>query len=51
MDDEDLIPEIKNFIEKIERYAKESYIVILKEGSRVNVSKSRIKELKTRLGI
>ena len=40
-----------NFIEKIERYAKESYLVILKEGSKVNVSKSRIKELKERLGI
>lgn len=40
-----------NYIEKIERYGKESYIVILKEGSKVNVSKSRIKELKSRLGI
>lgn len=40
-----------NYIEKIERYGKESYLVILKEGSRVNVSKSRIKELKTQLGI
>lgn len=40
-----------NFIDKIERYGKESYIVILKEGSKVNVSKSRIKELKSILGI
>ncbi len=40
-----------NHIEKIEKYGKESYIVKLKEGSTVNVSKSRIKDLKTRLGI
>jgi len=40
-----------NYIEKIERYGKESYLVILKDGSRVNVSKSRIKDLKTELGI
>jgi len=38
-------------IEKIEKYGKESYVVILKDGSTVNVSKSRIKDLKTRLGI
>lgn len=40
-----------NFIEKIERYGKESYLLILKEGSSVNVSKSRIKSLKDQLGI
>jgi len=40
-----------NFIKKIERYGKESYLVILTDGSRVNVSKSRIKELKQQLGI
>jgi two-component system LytT family response regulator len=39
-----------NFIEKLERYGKESYIVIMKDGSKVNVSKSRVKELKTQLG-
>lgn len=40
-----------NHIEKIEKYGKESYIVKLKDGSTVNVSKSRIKTLKTQLGI
>lgn len=40
-----------NHIEKIEKYGKESYIVKLKDGSTVNVSKSRIKELKKQLGI
>lgn len=40
-----------NYIEKIEKYGKESYIVKLKDGSTVNVSKSRIKNLKTKLGI
>ena len=40
-----------NYIDKIEKYGKESYIVKLKEGSTVNVSKSRIKDLKTKLGI
>ncbi len=39
-----------NFIEKLERYGKESYLVILKDGSKVNVSKSRVKELKSQLG-
>lgn len=39
-----------NYIEKIERYGKESYLVILKDKSKINVSKSRIKELKTQLG-
>ena len=38
-------------IQKIEKYGKESHIVILKDGSNVNVSKSRIKELKFQLGI
>ncbi|NQU34478.1 MAG: response regulator transcription factor [Bacteroidetes bacterium] len=40
-----------NQINKIEKYGKESYVVILKDGSTVNVSKSRIKELKSQLGI
>lgn len=40
-----------NFIKKIERYGKESSLVILTDGSRVNVSKSRIKKLKQQLGI
>lgn len=40
-----------NHIDKIEKYGKESYIVKLKDGSIVNVSKSRIKELKNQLGI
>ena len=40
-----------NFINKIEKYGKESYIVKLNDGSTVNVSKSRIKELKKLLGI
>jgi two-component system LytT family response regulator len=39
-----------NYILKLERYGKESYIVILKDGSKVNVSKSRVKELKDQLG-
>lgn len=39
-----------NFIEKLERYGKESYLVIMKDGSKVNVSKSRVKELKSQLG-
>ena len=40
-----------NHMDKIEKYGKESYLVVLKDGSRVNVSKSRIKELKQQLGI
>jgi len=40
-----------NFINKIEKYGKESYIVKLNDGSTVNVSKSRIKDLKKQLGI
>lgn len=40
-----------NHINKIEKYGKESYLVILKDNSKVNVSKSRIKELKAQLGI
>ena len=39
-----------NYIEKLERYGKESYIVILKDGSQVTVSKSRVKDLKDQLG-
>jgi DNA-binding LytR/AlgR family response regulator len=40
-----------NHIQKIEKYGKESYLVILKNGTSVNVSKSRIKGLKSILGI
>ncbi len=40
-----------NHINKIEKYGKESYLLILKDGTRVNISKSRIKELKEQLGI
>ncbi len=40
-----------NRIEKIEKYGKESYLLILDEGSKVKVSKNRIKELKGQLGI
>ena len=40
-----------DYMDKIEKYGKESYLVVLKDGSRINVSKSRIKELKTTLGI
>ena len=40
-----------NRIEKIEKYGKESYLLILDEGSKVKVSKNRVKELKDRLGI
>lgn len=40
-----------NYIDKIEKYGKESYIVKLKDGSTVNVSKSRIRGLKNQLGI
>jgi len=39
-----------NNIQKIEKYGKDSSMVILKDGSRVNVSKSRIKDLKKQLG-
>ncbi|MBN2637924.1 MAG: response regulator transcription factor [Bacteroidales bacterium] len=38
-------------IEKLEKYGKESYVVILKDGTRVIVSKSRVKTLKEQLGI
>jgi len=38
-------------MEKLEKYGKESYLVILKDGARVQVSKSRIKNLKEQLGI
>ena len=37
--------------EKLEKYGKESYMVILKDGTKVQVSKSRIKSLKEQLGI
>jgi len=39
-----------NQIHRMEQYGKESYLLILKNGNRVNVSKSRIKELKLELG-
>lgn len=39
-----------SFIKKIEKYGKESHLIILNDGSEVNVSKSRIGELKKRLG-
>ena len=39
-----------NFIKKIEKYGKESHVIILNDGSQVNVSKSRIGELKQQLG-
>ena len=38
-------------IEKLEKYGKESYVVILKDGTKVIVSKSRVKNLKEQLGI
>jgi len=38
-------------MEKLEKYGKESYMVILKNGAKVLVSKSRIKSLKEQLGI
>lgn len=38
-------------IEKLEKYGKESYVVILKDSTRVIVSKSRVKALKEHLGI
>lgn len=40
-----------NMIEKMEKYGKDSYLVIMKDKSKVNVSKSRVKELKEQLGI
>ena len=39
-----------SFIDKIEKYGKESYLIKMKDGSQVNVSKSRIKDLKQQLG-
>lgn len=39
-----------NQILRIEQYGKESYLLILKNGNQVNVSKSRIKDLKRELG-
>jgi two-component system LytT family response regulator len=38
-------------MEKLEKYGKESYLIILKNGVKVQVSKSRIKNLKEKLGI
>ena len=38
-------------IEKLEKYGKENYIVILKDKTKVMVSKSRVKQLKDHLGI
>lgn len=40
-----------NHINKIEKYGKESFVVILKDGSSANISKSRIKDLREQLGI
>jgi len=40
-----------NYISKIEKYGKESFVVVLKDGSTANISKSRIKGLKQQLGI
>jgi two-component system LytT family response regulator len=40
-----------DYLSKIEKYGKESYMVILQDGSRVQVSKSRIKNLREKLGI
>ena len=34
---------------RIEQYGKESYSLLLKNGNKVNVSKSRVKELKQEL--
>lgn len=38
------------FIDKLEKYGKESYLIKMKDGSQVNISKSRIKDLKQQLG-
>lgn len=38
-------------IEKLEKYGKESFVVILKDKTRIVVSKSRVKTLKEQLGI
>jgi len=38
-------------IHKLEKYGKESYMVILKNGENVMVSKSRIRQLKAQLGV
>jgi two-component system LytT family response regulator len=38
-------------MEKLEKYGKESYMVILKDNTKVQVSKNRIKNLKEQLGI
>jgi two-component system LytT family response regulator len=39
-----------SFIDKLEKYGKESYLIKMKDGSQVNVSKSRIRDLKQQLG-
>ncbi len=38
-------------IQKLEKYGKESYMVILKDGTSINASRSRVKSLKEKLGI
>jgi DNA-binding LytR/AlgR family response regulator len=38
-------------IEKLEKYGKENYVIILKDKTKVMVSKSRVKQLKDQLGI
>lgn len=38
-------------IHKLEKYGKESFLVILENGEKVTVSKSRVKQLKEQLGI
>ncbi len=35
-----------NQVQRIEQYGKESYLLILKNGNEVSVSKSRIKDLR-----
>jgi two-component system LytT family response regulator len=39
-----------DYLNKIEKYGKETFMVILKDGSKATVSKSRVKELRERLG-
>ncbi|MBE0651990.1 MAG: LytTR family transcriptional regulator DNA-binding domain-containing protein [Bacteroidales bacterium] len=38
-------------IDKLEKYGKENYLIILKDKTKVMVSKSRVKQLKEQLGI
>jgi two-component system LytT family response regulator len=42
------IVQIKH-IKKMEQYGRESYMIILSNGNQVNLSKSRIKDLKREL--